>query len=369
MMRAWTRVLVPLVVLGLANEPANAAPPRAEAERHLKLGVKLLSENRDQEALDEFVRAHELDPSPKALAQMGLAEVSLRRWKAAEEHLRAALAAAEDQWISRNRVYIEEQLAAVSRHFGHLSIEGPAGATVLVDGEPRGSLPLPAPLRLAEGSVTVEAQLTGRTLGRQTVDVAAESSTAARFAAPLPSPPAQPRLPSAEIAVRAAAAPPASAVSAALPWAAMMSGLTTGVAGILAVGLNDKASKAGCEAAPPCETRKGREILGFAAALSGTPAFVFGGAGLLGTGVAPRTMRTLTMTGTLMSVAGGGVASWLLLDGRTASSSEWPAVTAVTVAAVSGVAVFIDLLAALEPPPRPVAVLPIPGGLALAGKF
>jgi hypothetical protein len=110
-----------------------------------------------EQALELLQRAHAQAPSPRTLAQMGLAEQSLGRWLDADSHLAAALASTDYPWIIKNRGLIEQSLAGVGRHIGRLLVQGsPPGASVYVNGQPRGTVPLPAPVQVAEGEASVQ---------------------------------------------------------------------------------------------------------------------------------------------------------------------------------------------------------------------
>jgi hypothetical protein len=164
----WSRAAVLIAALMLAGRAA-AATPSDQAEALIGEGVKLRVEGRHAEALDLFSKAHGLAPSGRTLAQIGLAEGSLRRWIDAETHLAAALAAHDIPWIEnrRNRDALEQALTSIRTHIGTLSVIGPEGAEVTVDGQAVGRLPIPGPIRLAEGNVHVR----GSALGHQPAEV------------------------------------------------------------------------------------------------------------------------------------------------------------------------------------------------------
>jgi hypothetical protein len=147
---------------------AVAAPPDP-VEATIEEGVKLRTEGRHAEALELFKKAHAEHPSARTLAQMGLAEGSLRRWVDAEGHLAEALATHDTPWIEnrRTREALEQALSAVRSHIGSVAVVGPAGAEVSIDQKVVGRLPLAAPLRLPEGTVHVR----GSALGHKPVTV------------------------------------------------------------------------------------------------------------------------------------------------------------------------------------------------------
>jgi hypothetical protein len=170
---------------------AVAAPPEP-LDATIEEGVKLRTEGKNAEALELFKKVHAEHPSARTLAQMGLAEGSLRRWVDAEGHLAAALAAHDTPWIEnrRNREALEQALAAVRGHIGTLLVVGPAGAEVSINEAVVGRLPLAAPLRLPEGPVRVR----GTALGHKAADVdatvtgSAETTVTLDLGRPLPPP-------------------------------------------------------------------------------------------------------------------------------------------------------------------------------------
>src|SRR5688500_10753572 len=96
---------------GKPRSAAAVVDPRAEADALIQQGIQLRREKRDAEALERFVRARELQPSARASAQIGLAELALNRWLAAETHLREALAS-KDDWVLKNGKTLEASLNA-----------------------------------------------------------------------------------------------------------------------------------------------------------------------------------------------------------------------------------------------------------------
>jgi hypothetical protein len=77
---------------------------QSPAEALIEQGVKARISDRPGDALDLFRKAHALSPTARTLAQMGLAECSLRRWLEAETHLTAALAEHDTPWIEIRRI-------------------------------------------------------------------------------------------------------------------------------------------------------------------------------------------------------------------------------------------------------------------------
>src|SRR5262245_7061850 len=85
---------LPLVVMAGRVGAGQPADKGGEVEALIKSGVSLREQGKDEAALREFQRAHELSRAPRALAQIALAEQALGRWIDAEAHLEEALTAA-----------------------------------------------------------------------------------------------------------------------------------------------------------------------------------------------------------------------------------------------------------------------------------
>lgn len=155
---------------GLGASAARAADPAEESL--IKEGVEARRRQDDAVALELFVRAYALHHSPRAAAQMGLAEIALGRWLEAEEHLQEATAADRDPWIKKNASVLSESLDRVHQEIGSLEILGsPEGAEVVIAGEVRGTLPLPKPLHVRAGDVRFELRATGYEPDTRTVRV------------------------------------------------------------------------------------------------------------------------------------------------------------------------------------------------------
>src|SRR5688572_21173040 len=113
----------PMVVL-VATVAVPSAAASASADELIKEGVALRRQGNDLGALQRFEQAFQIESSPRALAQIGLAEQALGRWVAAHEHLTQALDSKADAWIVKNRRAITDALAVVGEHVGRLEILG-----------------------------------------------------------------------------------------------------------------------------------------------------------------------------------------------------------------------------------------------------
>jgi tetratricopeptide (TPR) repeat protein len=125
-------------------------------------GISLRKQGDDARALPLFQQAHDLEPSPRTAAQLGLVEMALGRWVPAENHLSEALSFSGDDWIVRNGPQLRGAIASVRENIGEIEVTGgPPAAEVTVNGNPVGRLPLRAPARVAAGTAQVAVRASG----------------------------------------------------------------------------------------------------------------------------------------------------------------------------------------------------------------
>jgi tetratricopeptide (TPR) repeat protein len=163
--RWWARaVLSAAAVLLILAAPGRDGARAEDVEALVKKGVELRRQGRDRDALAEFQRALAIERQPRIVSQIGLAEQALGDWVSAATHLETALATADDAWIKKNRAILEQALQAVENHLGRVDVWGePAGAEVLLDGAPVGTLPLAHPVRVTESQITLTVRAQGYT--------------------------------------------------------------------------------------------------------------------------------------------------------------------------------------------------------------
>ncbi|HET6148905.1 MAG TPA: PEGA domain-containing protein [Polyangia bacterium] len=156
---------------------ATAAKAGSEepAEKLLRHGIELRKSGNDEQALEAFRAAYALRPTPRARAQVGLAEQALGRWVDAERDLMGAFEPPGDPWIVKNSAVLRGALAAIRHHLGSLQVVGsPAGAHVRVDDREVGVLPLARPVRVTAGQVVVSVSAPGHIEVSRKVDVVAD---------------------------------------------------------------------------------------------------------------------------------------------------------------------------------------------------
>jgi hypothetical protein len=151
-----TVVLLALSLTGITNVAEAADGP--SADELVSRGLRLRKSGDQAGALRAFQAAHDKAPSPRTLAQMGLAEATLERWTDAETHLADALASTTT-WIERNRPTLEETLQLARTHVAEVVVFGPNGASVTIANRTLGPLPLLGPpLHVNEGAITITVQ-------------------------------------------------------------------------------------------------------------------------------------------------------------------------------------------------------------------
>lgn len=132
--------------------PAGDATVEMARER-FKEGVQFFDQKQYEKARLAFLQAYALKPHPTVL--LNLAQSELRGARPADaaghfaEFLRAAPTGAE-------RTEAERGLAAAKAKVGEVTVKTDATGPVTVDGEKRGSAPLPGPLFLSPGSHVIE---------------------------------------------------------------------------------------------------------------------------------------------------------------------------------------------------------------------
>ncbi len=168
-----------LVVLAASGTAWAQVPQASEAEH--RRGMQLRVEGRHMEAAAVFRDIYAQTREPRALARQGLAEAAAERWVDADEHLRAALGYATDAWINTNRQNLARDLGLIEGHLGALEISSTASGELRINGEPRGRLPLTAPLRVMANTVArIELRADGYAPLVQEVSVASGVATPVR---------------------------------------------------------------------------------------------------------------------------------------------------------------------------------------------
>jgi len=177
-MSVTVRAAVVAVTLALveATSYAQSAEDLRAAETLMEEGVALRQRGDDEAALARFREAFSRTHAPRAQAQVALAEQALGDWINADRDMRAALAVTNDPWIERNRTALQGALQQIGHRIGSVDVRvNVPGAELWIDGTRVGSLPLPAPARVAAGVVMLEVRADGYATLRRSVEIRGES--------------------------------------------------------------------------------------------------------------------------------------------------------------------------------------------------
>ena len=159
-------------VLALGAAPARAATEAEQAEALIRQGVKLRASDSAALALPLFEQAYQVSRSPRTAAQLGLCELELGYWVAADRYLTEALAAPDHPWVARNKGTLKKSLETARANIGELALVlSPANAEVLLNHKPLDRALVGAPLRLDKGLVNLEVRAPGYEAARETVIV------------------------------------------------------------------------------------------------------------------------------------------------------------------------------------------------------
>lgn len=161
-----TTLLASALVFHVGLASADAVD---EATEHFKQGVELYRENHLQAALVEFRRANEISPNYRMYYNIGQAEAGLGNYIEAVTAFEQYLTSGGAQVPAERRNEVSEDLARLKARIGAVMVHSnTADATVLIDGTPRGKLPLADKIPLNVGKHTIELQSGER---RQTATV------------------------------------------------------------------------------------------------------------------------------------------------------------------------------------------------------
>jgi hypothetical protein len=164
-----------------ASTPA-ADPAREAARERFKKGVKLYDAAEQkgdptlyEAAYLEFAQAYAVYPDEVVLWNLAVSEIDTKRFVDALRHLRE-YDRTHDSLAAEKRAELQRNLEKAASATGHLAIEAPAGAHILLDGKDIGAAPLLEPIDAAAGAHRVATQ--GQ--ARQSLDVNATAGEVTR---------------------------------------------------------------------------------------------------------------------------------------------------------------------------------------------
>jgi hypothetical protein len=138
-----------------AKAPPGAVPDDAkkeQAKQRFDKAITLFEQSAWDAALAEFLKSRELFPTRAATKNAAVCLRKLNRFDESLELFEAALREFPNM-PADDRTFIETQVKELTGLVGTIEVRGAEpGATVAVDGRPRGTIPLSAPLRVAAGT-------------------------------------------------------------------------------------------------------------------------------------------------------------------------------------------------------------------------
>jgi len=159
--RAAATAFVALASLSAGSSRADEDPRIAKSKAIFAEGSKLAGDHRESEALQKFVDAYGVYPSPNILAAIGRQRQVLGQQLEAIRDLRAAL---RDPLLNpENTERVKTHIREAEAKLGRLGIEGPPGARVVVDGHDY-VLPLAAPIDVNPGSYRAQVSFSGKSV-------------------------------------------------------------------------------------------------------------------------------------------------------------------------------------------------------------
>jgi hypothetical protein len=182
-MPKWVRLAVAsfaLFVFVAAGSLAFAPPAWAQpavAQKALGEGDRAARENKWEEALAAYKKAHEASPSAATELRMANALYKLGRTVEAADAYEALVATRGSSLLGGDKKLAKERLEELSGKTGTVAVRvSESGATISVDGKPVGTSPLAKPIRVLFGARKVLVAKEGFSPFESTVEVAAKAA-------------------------------------------------------------------------------------------------------------------------------------------------------------------------------------------------
>lgn len=169
-MRAF---LLALCLCSVAVASRAQDDPRHAASDHFRRGIQLYDEGHYDSALAELQRAYDILPTPEVLYNLGRAQARLGDSVAAARNYEGYLADPATHLSRRERRAITAELEEQRARIAHIQVEtNVPGAIVTLGDVDVGPTPLPSPLAVTAGDVTVGAHAPGYDTARQQITIA-----------------------------------------------------------------------------------------------------------------------------------------------------------------------------------------------------
>ncbi|HTV24660.1 MAG TPA: PEGA domain-containing protein [Polyangiaceae bacterium] len=145
-----------------AATPAFAAED-AVVEALIQRGIQLRRNNSDEEALAVFLEAEKQDPtSVRVLLHVVTAAQAAGKWLLADSYMRKVTALESDPYYQRHADAIDVVRRSIAARVGTFQAQGgPDGASVRLDGQLVGTLPMTAPASIEAGAYLMEVHKPG----------------------------------------------------------------------------------------------------------------------------------------------------------------------------------------------------------------
>jgi hypothetical protein len=170
------------------TEAPDALPPLDEATRLFDMAEAANDEGRFAEAEQMLLRAWEKKKTYDVAFALGTAQRNLGRHRDAAEHLAFALKNLPPSELGATQRAIEKELAIAVKEVGTLRVSvNVPGAEVKIGDRSMGTSPLPDPVYVDPGVVTVTAWMEGYQAATQTLEVSKGASVDAQLTLSRPS--------------------------------------------------------------------------------------------------------------------------------------------------------------------------------------
>jgi hypothetical protein len=186
MKRATRAIAVAAIVIAPSVARAQPDPAKVEAERRFEEGLTEYQQKDYEGARLKFTEAYAVLNSVDILYNLCASEVRSGHALEGIVHLRQLLR--DPRSTDVDRVKAQKLLAEANSHTGHIQVEAPDGAVILLDMVPAGDAPLKEALDVKPGRHTVQARMGDKTRSIE-VSVPMGEMLTARFAIDAVAPP------------------------------------------------------------------------------------------------------------------------------------------------------------------------------------
>jgi hypothetical protein len=166
-----TVALVSSIMVGLPS-PAHAAED-AVVEALIQRGIQLRRGGSDDQALNVFLEAERQDQkSVRVLLHIVTAAQASGKWLMADSYMRKVSALKDDDYYRRHSDAIDAVRRSIAARVGTFQAQGePEGASVRLDGQLVGTLPMESPAAVESGTYVMEVQKPGFYRLRRAINV------------------------------------------------------------------------------------------------------------------------------------------------------------------------------------------------------